>query len=153
MPPPRPLPARPDPIALVKIRLPPDETVGFQMAPLIDCVFLLIMFFMVAARLITQTERVPIEIPLAEHAAVAKDPSGRLALTVKDDGTIVSGARLLEPAEVTEMVRQRLQDTPGLRIFLRADKRVPHKRVKEVMKACADGGVGDIIFSAYQSDK
>jgi len=137
----------------MKLKLPPDEDIGFQMAPLIDCVFLLNMFFMVAAKLITQTERVPIEVPIAEHAAVAKDFSGRIAITIKDDGAIVSGSQTLTVEQVTEMVKQRVGENPNARIFLRADKTLAHKKVREVMKACADGGVGDIIFSAYQSDK
>jgi biopolymer transport protein ExbD len=137
----------------MKVHLPPDETIGFQMAPLIDCVFLLVMFFMVAARLITQTERVPIEVPVAEKSVVARDFSGRLAITIKEDGSIVSGAQVLTAEQVTEMVRARGEENPNVRIFLRADKNLAHKKVREVMKACADGGVGDIIFSAYQSDK
>lgn len=137
----------------MKVRMPESEEIGFQMAPLIDCVFLLIMFFMVAARLITQTERVPIEVPLAQSASVPKDPSGRLAMTIQEDGTIVSGARTLTKEQVAEMVKERAKEDPNLKIFMRADKRLKHKAVREVMQACAEGGVADIIFSAYQSDK
>lgn len=135
----------------MRIHIPDEEIVGFQMAPLIDCVFLLVIFFMVASNL-SQSERIPVTLPVATHSTRPRDPSGRGVITVKKDGQIFTGVRLVTLDQVRDTVATRLKEDPQFRIFLRADKGTPHKHVRAVMRACADGGVADIIFAAYNQE-
>ena len=48
-------------------------------------------------------------------------------------------------------MKKELAQVPGLKVYLRADKRVRHRRVRDVMQACAEGGAAEIIFAAYES--
>jgi len=146
----------------VKFKLPAQEEVGFQMAPLIDMVFLLLIFFMCASNL-QQLDRPQIEIPLAKNAQISEDLSGRCTITIKQDETVWLGnitvgslgeggeSALLE--RLDEYVGQIRQRIPDLKVNLRADKRLKHKQVRKVMTACARVGITDIIFATYQSDK
>jgi len=136
----------------MKVEMPTDDDLGFQMAPMIDVVFLLIVFFMTVANL-TQQERIPIKVPLATKSTIPKDPSGRGVITILENGIVRVGMYEMPLEEITRFAKRRHQENPNFKVFLRADKRVKHKEVRNVMKAVADGGVLDIVFSAYQTDK
>lgn len=132
----------------MKITIPNDRPAGFQMAPMIDVVFLLIVFFMVAADL-SQQERVPVEIPVASHSERPTDPSGRGVVTVKPNGDVFAGTELMTLDQFQTLARVRLNENPNFKLFLRADRGTPHKFVREVMKSAAEAGVVDIIFASY----
>ena len=133
-----------------------DEILGssgdseFQMAPMIDCVFLLIIFFMVVAK-DKLGERVILDLAIAEESEVPKDMTGRATMSVLKDGTVKVGATAIELSEVGRIVREGFKLNPRLKVLLRVDRDAKHKEVRKVLKACADAGVTDIIFATYQS--
>ncbi len=135
----------------MKIQIPDDGPAGFQMAPLIDIVFLLIIFFMVAADM-NQQERVPLEIPQASNSIRPKDPSGRGVISIKENGDVFAGSTKVTVDQLRDLAKQRVKENPNFKLFLRADRATPHKFVREVMQASAEGGVADIIFSAHASE-
>jgi len=129
----------------------PEESVGFQMAPLIDVVFLLIIFFMVTANM-NQQERVPVTIPLASNSERPDDPSGRGTVTVKANGDLFAGSQAVTTEQLSDLARMRLKENPNFKLFLRADRKTPHKHIREVMRVAAEAGVVDIIFASYASE-
>lgn len=136
----------------MKFALPaPEEDDGIHMAPMIDMVFLLLIFFMTASHL-NQLERVEVEVPVASHAAAPEDRLDRRTITIQADESLFLGNRPGALEEIEPMVRTQLAAAPLLKIVVRADERVRHRRVREVMKACADAGAAEIIFAAYDSE-
>lgn len=133
------------------IKLPPEPEIGFQMAPMIDITFLLLIFFMVVARQ-TQVQFKVIENPIAEHATVAKQKIDRGVITMDVDENIYMGAYPATLEEITDMVKDRVEANPKFQVQLRIDARVRHEAVRHLLKACADGGALDVIFSTYQSE-
>jgi len=121
------------------------------MAPMIDMVFLLLIFFMVASHL-NKMDRIEIEPPVAENAAAPDELAGRRTITIKADDSIFVGNTPRDLEEVTQLVEQARRDLPQIKIFLRADRGVKHGRVRDVMKACAEAGVLEIIFATYESE-
>ena len=136
----------------MKLRIPPMEDVGFQMAPMIDCVFQLMIFFMCASHLHLTVDAPQIEIPVASHASIADDMSNRRYVTVKDDGTILLGGTVVTMSQLREEIAKAVKVNANIRVFLRADKRLKHKKVREAMQTIAESGVGDIIFATWQSE-
>ncbi len=122
-----------------------------QMAPMIDMVFLLLIFFIVASHF-NQLERVEIDVPVASNATVPRESSGRRTITITEDETIYLGITPHELEDIGPIVEKERQKVPGLKIFLRADRRIKHGRVKDVMKACAEAGAAEIIFSTYEEE-
>jgi biopolymer transport protein ExbD len=135
----------------MKIELPKDPGGAFQMAPLIDVVFLLIIFFMVVAKM-NQQERIPVQIPVASHSVRPDDPSGRGTVSIKENGDIFAGVEQVSPEQLLDLTRLRLKENPRFKLFLRADRRTPHEHVRTVMQTMAEAGVVDIIFSSYEAD-
>ena len=87
---------------------------------------------------------------MADNAAVAKEFNDRRTITITSDEMIFVGTSARPLEEVGPLVEKARREVPGLKIFLRADKRTPHKRVREVMKVCAEAGAAEIIFATFE---
>jgi biopolymer transport protein ExbD len=131
---------------------PDEESVTFQMAPMIDVVFLLIIFFMVAANM-KQKVIVKIDVPVADKAVVSQNPGNRGIITVMSDGSIYAGSTPLDAGQLPGHLAEISTNVPGFRVVIRGDQNAPHRIIREVLAHCAAAGIDDIIFSAHQTDK
>jgi len=131
-----------------------DEEIN--MAPMIDMVFLLLIFFMVASHL-TALERIPVELPVADKAKVPKEARDRQMITLKPAANASSGVEIymnlkqVELDELGDALKEMLAENENLQMFLRADRQVHHKHIKAIMQTCSDIGIPDIIFATFES--
>jgi len=132
----------------MKADVPELKDEAFDLTPMIDVVFLLIIFFMVVAAEIT--EKIAIEIPEADKSTVPEETKGRMQVSLQESGELFIGLAPVTLEELGRRVRQDNDTIPGFRIYLRADANVAHQHVQAVMRACADNGVFDIIFATFQ---
>jgi len=125
-----------------------------DLSPMIDLVFLLLVFFMVAANVITYPKDPNVVIPVASDAKVPELVKGRVVINVYEDGTLktVKGGSL-SVDQLTAVMRQARAGNPDARLHLRADRDVPYRHIREASRASAAGGVPTVIFSTYQTDK
>ncbi len=125
-----------------------EEEVEIDMSPMIDMVFLLLIFFIVASTIID--EKVPVEIPNAAYAKVPEDTTGRLVITVNKDDTMFVGPMPVTIVELKERLEIELEADPDLRILIRSGGEVKYKTNEKIMIACAEVGANDLIYSAYE---
>ena len=125
-----------------------------DLSPMIDLVFLLLIFFMVTANIITYPKDPRVIIPVASDAKVPELVDGRVVINIYEDGTIkdVEG-RVLSIAGLTQVMTQAKVRNVNARLHLRAHKDVPYRFIREVSRASAKGGVPTVIFSTYQTSK
>ena len=125
------------------------EEPGFQMAPMIDCVFLLLIFFM-SVSTFHQLESVEgINLPVADQSRTVEGGDPKLSINIKGDGAIVMNQNIYEPEQLAEVLSgTEIKQT----IVIRADKTVPHGRVLDVLSACAAAGIWDISFATFQEE-
>ncbi len=133
----------------MKIKGPKRDDVGVDMGPMIDLVFLLLIFFMVAS-VVTELEKVEVEIPESSHAKVPEDTKGRMMLSVDADNKIYVGTVPVTIDELKTFVSDQLDANPELRILIRADHRVEYKTNKEIMIACGEVGATDLIYATFE---
>jgi biopolymer transport protein ExbD len=131
-------------------RRPPDEA-RIQMTPMIDMTFLLLVFFMVTSKITKEQKKMEIRLPLAASALISHDPSGREVINIDNAGRFYTGERLVDDDGLKRYLKQRLRDYPPLKISVRADARTPAHRIKQVMKAAADAGAIEVVFSAHKA--
>lgn len=129
-----------------------EEDGEVDLTPMIDIVFLLIVFFMTVANMIT-AEKKPIEVPVALNSTLPEDYGERTTITVQKDGSLYSGVYAVTLDELSDILVNAKEEDPTVRVYLRADSSTEHQFVNDVMKACAAAGLSNVIFAAYQSDK
>ena len=64
-----------------------DENEDVNMAPMIDMVFLLLIFFMIASHM-NEIERVSVELPVADEAKISDQTSNRTLITIRSNDKI-----------------------------------------------------------------
>jgi biopolymer transport protein ExbD len=125
-----------------------------NMAPMIDMVFLLLIFFMVASHL-TAMERIPVSLPVADKAKVPEEARDRQLITVtaeaNGEAAYYMNLQKVDIKELSAAIAQQQAKDENVRIYLRADRQVRHKYIKAVMEACAEAGIADIIFGTFES--
>jgi biopolymer transport protein ExbD len=136
----------------MRFRRPNEEDIRLGIAPLIDIVFLLLIFFMVTSHF-DVASGVRIRLPQS---------SRRILDQVEDKITLVldrSGKVYFEGREMDqETLREDLEDIVGrqgiVRLVLQADKDVRHGQVVEIMDLAKAAGVHSIIIAAqWKSQK
>jgi len=135
----------------MKLRQKDQDDVAIDMSPMIDMVFLLLIFFIVASAVI-KVEPVKVEVPSALYAKVPEDETGRLTITVTQAGTLYVGPTQDQVTidELKERVGLELESEPEVRILIRADGMVKYHTNEEIMEACAEVGATDMIFAAFE---
>lgn len=90
----------------MKVDLPETEEMEVQMAPLIDCVFLLLIFFLVATTLKEVTNELDIELPESKASASSAAAADYLLLSIDpEDNYFLNG----EPASL-ETIQEKLDE-------------------------------------------
>ena len=77
--------------------------------------------------------------------------SNRDVISIDGQGRYFIGQTPADKKALAVHLKQRFENTPPLRLYIRADKNTPGKKIKEVMKMAADAGAIDVIFGSYQS--
>ena len=121
------------------------------MAPMIDMVFLLLVFFMTVSNLAQAQKRIRLDLPESHQADIPEDLSDRTAVSIKEDGTVFWGANEISLDGLTERLEQIVAGEPELRVQVRADKATPFEHVRKVLRACATAGANDVIYATYEA--
>ena len=127
-----------------------EEEVGFQMAPMIDVVFQLIIFFMCVTTLSKMVVAEDIKLPLAEHSREKKG-AAEVIVNVYPDGIISILPHQYQVEELPSLFESAKVDGE-LKVYIRGDKDTNFKEIVKVMNACARADIWDVSFATYQED-
>jgi biopolymer transport protein ExbD len=133
----------------MKLKSDLGEDVTLDMSPMIDMVFLLLIFFLVAATIV-KVQKVPVDLPQAVYAKVTEDTTGRFEITVAADGKYFVGTTEVTLEDIKTLLIPELEFNPELKILIRADNRVRYSMNEKIMEACAEVGASDLIFTAFE---
>jgi len=137
-----------------------DEELGINLTPLIDVVFLLLIFFMVSTTF-TKESQLSIQLPEASEARTEQQPK-MLLIEISGDGSFAvkgpdeaEAKRLIdtEPMTVMNAIKHAAGNADGLVTVIRADKRTPHESVVRAMDASRRLGYLKITFSTQKAPK
>ena len=118
--------------------------VSLNITPLIDIVFLLLIFFMLTAFFI-QPEGLSIKLPTAGGDPV--DVKDELVVVIKAKGHILVADRILDLDRLEELVIKAIQKNPDLAVVVKADKRATMQMAVSVMERCKRAGVKRLIIA------
>ncbi|MDA1264759.1 MAG: biopolymer transporter ExbD [Planctomycetota bacterium] len=144
----------------------PETDMEMNMTPMIDVVFLLIIFFMIITDL-TQKDLEDLELPMVQHAVEdkPKPDEWRPILNIKFTGEIiVTGTTLYDPANIEantdngdeyaevkkrlSLIAEKMTKEDGKKdglpddaLLIRADMSTPFKYIQKVMEICAGEGI------------
>jgi biopolymer transport protein ExbD len=130
----------------MKINSDSTEDPKIELVPLIDVIFCILTFFLLAGLQVTKQQAISVDIPSATSGA----PAARelLMVTLNDTGQLfVEQQPMLVPGQLVEAVKQYRQARPNSSIVLYASKQVSYNKVVEVLDALR-GVAGDRVALA-----
>ena len=133
----------------IRRKRPPSDEPGFQLTPMIDMTFLLLIFFMVTTKISKDKVKMDVALPTASAALVPEDLSNRDIIIIDGAGQYYIADGLVTKERLAAYLKERFKNAPPLRIYLRADKNTPTKIIREFMKMATEAGASNIIFGSY----
>ena len=124
-----------------------DEQPELNLTPMIDIVFLLIIFFMVGTKVSEMERKIALDVPRISNTESLGPAPRKRVVNILQDGRI-----LLDEEEVTveELVRrlqlQRQQEN-GMGVIVRGDANGSFQNVASVLGACRQAGISDMGIS------
>jgi biopolymer transport protein ExbD len=113
------------------------EEFGFQLAPLVDIVFLLLVFFLVATTYLDEEKDLAVKLPSASNAGGG--PGARLErvlVNVREDGTIILEKRPVSREELYRALVEARRANPNVPVVLRGDLSATHGEIVGVLDLC-----------------
>lgn len=131
-----------------------EEEVGFQMSPMIDIVFQLIIFFMVVSTFNQLQVEEDIKLPIAFYSQEKQPNPGEILINVKVDGVYVVNQRKYTAESLADLIYTTVKKNPDVDFSatVRADARTPHKYILKAIKACSENGISKIAFTSLQRE-
>jgi biopolymer transport protein ExbD len=116
-----------------------------NMTPIIDVVFQLLIFFLVASKFEEDAEReLDLQLPQASEAMARIAKPKEIFVSVDREGRILLGGNIVSPKELEQALRQAQVDNPGRQtVIVRGDERSSLKHTVAVMNVCAKAGIRD----------
>jgi biopolymer transport protein ExbD len=125
-----------------------DGEFGFQIAPMLDVLFVLLLFFMVAAG--AQKNEKAIKVPLAGKGPERKVP---VMLEIAEDGQVIfNGAATDAPSDAAlpqtmSRLKATMADAPERPVIIEPAAATRHQRVMDVLDLCKAAHVQNVALS------
>ena len=126
----------------------------FQIAPMIDVLLVLLIFFMsITSAEVLKVDK-HIKLPVSPHAT-KRDPEmakHEIAINVRWDGKkallIVDDREYPNISELTPFLKERFEKDPKLRAVVRGDGQLPAIEIQKVMNLVGEAGIAEVSFAA-----
>ena len=117
----------------MQVDLREDEGLEVQMAPLIDCVFLLLIFFLVATTLKKIDEELPLTLPDSAAAIQVQQPDTYLVLSIDRQGNFYMDGTPVSLNILQNGLRRTALESPQTKIRLDIDENTPFRLAMQVL--------------------
>lgn len=128
-----------------------EELPSVNLTPMIDVVFLLIIFFMVGTQFTEKERHIELKLPGAGELQTMVAPPDRREITVTEQGTVMLDGQTVTLEQLTSQLNAMRSRFPDLRVVVRADGAAEHQHVAAVYGAVNRAGVADMSIAVrYQ---
>jgi biopolymer transport protein ExbD len=104
--------------------------------PLIDVVFLLLIFFLVASRFAEEERSIAVNLPDASEAQPLITRPKETIVNIKKNGDYLVNGSTVSAPRLDEILRQAAVDNPGRAVNIRSDENVPVKHLFYAINLC-----------------
>ncbi len=126
--------------------------IGFNMTPLIDIVFLLLIFYLVSNTMEQDQQEQAVAVPASATGMPKDTETGRrVVFNIFADGRIRVAGSDLSPEQVLPLLKIENEKAAGrLKVRIRGDRDVEYRHVEPILLASFQAGVYDVVFAVVQ---
>ena len=126
------------------VRINKGSTQIFDLTPMIDCVFQLLIFFLVATKFAEEERELEISLPEASEAQPITLRPREMFINIARDGRYFVTGKVIPLNELEQVLKAAWVNNPGrASVIIRADERCNWKHVVAAMNACTKAKIRD----------
>ena len=125
---------------------------GFQIAPMVDIVFLLLIFFLVTWNFSRSETELDVKVPKAREGKETRRAVGEVILNVKSNGTVVMNRRQMNAVELQDTLQKIASLYPDQAVILRGDESTDYRHVVEVLDTCRRANIWNVAFATSRPE-
>jgi len=137
----------------MRFRKKKDDEPNIGIAPLVDIVFLLLIFFMVTSHY-DIAAGVQIKLPRVTKKTTSPGAESRIIINVDKDGNVYLDGARVDLETLKGRLAEEVKKRGMLNLILQADSDVRHGKVVEIMDIAKNAGINSIVIAArWRSDE
>jgi biopolymer transport protein ExbD len=121
--------------------------VGFQLAPMIDIIFLLLAFFIVTYQMTDNEKVMEISLPAASEGKAKERDNLEKVINIHADGRIVIDQKPYTLDELQTKMGNLVRVNKSQPIRVRGDEETAYKHIVDVINRCSKAGIWNISFA------
>ena len=129
-----------------------EEVDTIQMAPLIDIVFLMLVFFLSVGTYSALESEIDITLPTADSAVSDDRIQGEIYINLRQDGQIVLNNREMTLEELQEVLNRVAEHFPGGAVIVRGDQSALLGRAIAILDCCRKADIQNVAFAAVREE-
>ena len=124
-----------------------DEQPSLNLTPMIDIVFLLIIFFMVGTKFSEIERKIGLELPSVNDPGTLSAAPEKKLVNVYHDGRIELDRSPVNLEQLTQRLAGARREYPKLGVLVRGDAESKYQNVASVLNACRQAGISKMAVS------
>jgi biopolymer transport protein ExbD len=120
-----------------------EEESGVNLTPLIDMVFLLLIFFLVATKFAQEERDAKVNLPKAGPERPMSEAPSQLIINILRDGSLTVGGGPVSWQQLGDVLAETARNAPHRTVLIRADEKSYHMYYAEVVRLCHYVGIAE----------
>jgi len=129
-----------------------EEAESIQMAPLIDIVFLTLVFFITIVTYATLESEIDIELPTASSAVQSSRTMSEIYINLRDDGRIILNNREMTIEQLQDVLNRVAELAPGGAVIIRGDRDAALGQAISILNCCRNADISNVSFAALTEE-
>jgi len=123
------------------------EVFGFQIAPMVDILLVLLVFFIVTWNFSLSEKELDVKIPTASNSKESQAYVGQVVVNVKTDGSIVFNHQPISAQDLVAKLGELAKLYPDQAVILRGDQNANYKYIVNVLDLCRQANIWNVAFA------
>jgi biopolymer transport protein ExbD len=124
---------------------------GLNLTPMIDVVFQLLIFFMVATTFLDPEREIDVELPEALTGDAPEEQLEEIVINVTREGAYVIAGEELDRQRLDQRLAQAASRNPETPVTIRGDRLVHHESIVGAMDACGGAGLFKLAIGTLET--
>ena len=129
-----------------------EQSIGFQMAPMVDIIFLLLIFFIAAAVYSQWESKLEIKVPAADSGLNRARYPGEAIVNIDKDGRFFLNSVEYSPERLENLLSRLASTYPDQPVVIRPDRATDCKYLIQVIDICAKTDISNLSFATVKED-
>lgn len=127
---------------MIKLKRRGRSAPEIMLSPMIDMMFLLLIFFIVSTMYMSEIRTIPVKLPVA--ARTQTQSAAKFSVTIKDEGVYWLQDKLTPEKELLEKAGAEQRRDENFAVIIRADEKVPYRAVIHLLDELKKAGVSRV---------